>query len=328
LEDRNFNHFAHDRYREQLSATAEQGSQYDTGKAPPFWPRTWWINAVLFLLTLISTTVFGYALQLGFARGHVLDDEAIGLSYVRMLHADARVWTGLVYSIPLLLILLAHEFGHYFSCRYWRVRATLPYFGPSPTLLGTIGAFIWIRSPIYRRRSLFDIGVSGPICGFIVLLPFLVAGVWNSKVCQAAPAAGDVFSFGTPLILWLMEQWRFPGFSHANICLHPMAVAAWAGLLATAVNLLPVGQLDGGHILYSAFGERGHFYVSRVLVALLAFAGFLYWPWWVWAVILFFFRRHPLIYDQERLGPVRSVIGVAALLMLVLCFSVVPVRIH
>jgi membrane-associated protease RseP (regulator of RpoE activity) len=281
---------------------------------------------VLFLLTLVSTTVFGFAADLSFRQGRGLDDENIVQGYRLLFHGSREVWAGLAYSLPLLLILLFHEFGHYLTCRRWSVRATLPYFVPSPTLLGTLGAFISIRSPIYQRRGLFDIGISGPIAGFTALLPFLFVGVWNSRVCSSAGAHG-VFSFGTPLLLRMVEAWRFPGIAPHQICLHPIAMAAWAGLLATAINLLPVSQLDGGHIVYAALGARGHSVVSRAVVGLMGLAGFLYWPWWIWAVGMFFLRRHQLTYDAEPLGKQRRFLALAAVILFLLSFSIVPVRV-
>ncbi len=289
-------------------------------------PRRWWVHLLLFFLTLLTTTSFGFALAQSFAAGRPLNETFLVNGYLRLVHGAPDLWKGAVYSIPLLLILLAHEFGHYFTCRRWAVRATLPYFGPSPTLLGTIGAFIWIRSPIYNRRSLFDIGVSGPIAGFVVLIPFLIAGVWMSRVVHGIQSYGP-FVFGSPLLLSAVEWLRFPGVSSADICLHPMAIAAWAGLLATAINLLPLGQLDGGHILYAVLGERGHRIVSLTLVVILLLFGFLYWPWWVWAVVMFFLRRHPLIYDREPLGRGRKTAACAALLLFLLSISVIPVQI-
>lgn len=289
-------------------------------------PRRWWLAVSLFVLTLLTTTAFGFALTQSYSAGRPLDETFLENGYRHLLHGQSGFWIGGAYSMPLLLILLAHEFGHYFTCRKWAVDATLPYFGPSPTLLGTIGAFIWIRSPIYNRRSLFDIGVSGPIAGFAVLVPFLIAGVWMSRVVHGIQTYGP-FVFGSPLLLSALEWLRFPGVSSTDICLHPMAWAAWAGLLATAINLLPVGQLDGGHILYAVLGERGHRVVSLTLVAIMALLGFLYWPWWVWAVVMFFLRRHPLIYDRQPLGRGRMATACAALLLFLFSISIVPVQI-
>ena len=144
--------------------------------------RRWWLHSLLFLVTLITTTTFGFAEVQSFRFNRPLEIDWIVDGYVRLAHGDISVWTGLYFSIPLMLILLAHEFGHYIACRRWRVDASLPFFLPSPTLFGTLGAFIRIRSPIYTRRSLFDIGVSGPLAGFVVLLPFLLAGIRMSRV--------------------------------------------------------------------------------------------------------------------------------------------------
>jgi membrane-associated protease RseP (regulator of RpoE activity) len=134
------------------------------------------------------------------------------------------------------------------------------------------------------------------------------------------------FSFGTPLLIRVVEMLRFPGVSAGNVSLHPMAMAAWAGLLATAINLLPVGQLDGGHISYALLGERAHRILSLVVLCAMAVAGYLYWPWLVWAAALFFFRRHPLIYDHSPPDNKRCLLGAGAVLMFVLSISVVPVR--
>src|SRR5579875_1230073 len=288
-------------------------------------PRRWWIHLVLFLLTLLTTTVFGFALMQAFSAGRALDETMLTAGYARLLHGGQALPSGLVYSIPLLLILLAHEFGHYFACRRWRVAASLPYFGPSPTLLGTIGAIILIRSPICTRKSLLDIGASGPIAGFIVLTPALIAGVWLSRVVPGTQTSGP-FMFGMPLLMRAVEWLRFPGVAAKDISLHPMAISAWAGLLATAMNLLPAGQLDGGHILYALFGERAHRVFTFAFAAALVVMGFLYWPWWIGAVVVFLVRRHPLVYDKEPLGTRRSAVGVLAFALFVLSIAVVPLQ--
>lgn len=289
------------------------------------WPRKWWLNAVLFALTLLTTTLFGFAFTVTFAAHRPFDIDALAQAYIRLTRGDSNLWTGLHFSIPLLLILLAHEFGHYVECQRWNVDASLPYFLPSPTLFGTLGAFIRIRSPIYTRKSLLDIGVAGPVAGFLVLIPFLIAGVWMSHVANGA--AHESFVFGTPLMVRVFEWLRFPGVSPGDISLHPMAMAAWAGLLATAINLLPMGQLDGGHILYAVFGDRWHRIVSTIFVLIMVVLGFLYWAWWIWAGLMFFFgRRHPLVYDQTPLSRRRVMLGVAALLLFALSISIVPVQ--
>jgi len=290
------------------------------------WPRRWWINALLFFLTLLTTTVFGFGLVQSFSNGHLFEVDWILDGYTRLAHGDPGMWRGISFSIPLLLILLAHEFGHYVMSWRWRVNASLPYFLPSPLLFGTFGAFIRIRSPIYTRRALIDIGMSGPLAGAIILAPFLVAGVWMSKVVHGALDAGTL-TFGTPILLRVVERLRFPGIAASHIALHPMAMAAWAGLLATAINLLPIGQSDGGHILYAILGERWHRVISRALTGVLVLMGFLYAAWWIWAVLMFFFgRRHPLIYDRTPLTGWRLALGAIAMVLFALSISIVPVR--
>jgi Peptidase family M50 len=290
------------------------------------WPRRWWLNALLFLATLLTTTIFGAAVAQCFQAGQPLDLDVVWESYVRFAHRDPAVWKGLYFSAPLLLIYLTHEMGHYVKCRMLGVNASLPYFLPSPTLFGTLGAFIRIRSPIYTRRELFDIGIAGPIAGFVMLLPFLAVGVFLSRVMPAGAAPGQ-FVLGDPLILRLVEWLFFGTAGPAKILLHPIAVAAWVGLLATAVNLLPMGQLDGGHIVYALVGERGHRIVSTSVIGVLLLLGFVYWPWWLWAVVAFFLlRRHGLVYDRAPLKRGRVMLAVLAVLIFALSFSVVPVR--
>jgi membrane-associated protease RseP (regulator of RpoE activity) len=290
------------------------------------WPRLWWVNLLLLLATLITTTVFGFALVESFSSGRPFDVDRLVDAWTRLARGDRAVWAGLDFSAPLLLILLAHEFGHYIVCAQRGIKASLPYFLPSPMLFGTFGAFIRIRTPIYTRKSLFDVGIAGPIAGFIVLLPFLIAGVSMSRVAGGI-AGGGPFVFGTPLALRAAEWIRFPHAATADILLHPMAMAAWAGLLATAFNLLPMGQLDGGHILYAVFGQRGHRLISSSVVAVLALLGFLYWPWWFWGAVMFFLgRRHPLVYDGRPVSKSRMMLSAVALLLFLVSISVVPVR--
>jgi Peptidase family M50 len=289
-------------------------------------PSTWWLNGLLFVATFLTTTAFGSAVVESFARNRALTVDVLIDGYRRLIRFDGHIWTGLTFSVPLLAILLAHELGHYLECRRRNVDASLPYFLPSPSLFGTFGAFIRIRSPIYSREGLFDIGIKGPLAGFIALLPFLVAGVALSKT-SALPPSGDSILFGTPLILRVIEYLLFPGTPVSRILLHPIAIAAWAGLFATALNLLPIGQLDGGHIVYAFGVERWHRRSSLAFVLVLVIAGFLYWPWWLWAIASFFFyRRHPLVYDNTPLAGRRLLLGLAALIVFVLSVTAVPIK--
>jgi membrane-associated protease RseP (regulator of RpoE activity) len=291
------------------------------------WPRLWWVNAACALSTLLTTTLFGSALVSCFDSGQPLNPDLIWLAYLHVFRGEFAIWSGLEFSIPLLLILLAHEMGHYLQCRHWQVEATLPYFLPSPSLFGTFGAFIRIKSPIFTRTSLFDIGIAGPLAGFAVLIPCLIVGVALSHPVLLDPSA-EPLRFGSPLALQLLERAFFPHVPSAQVVLHPLAVAAWVGLLATAINLLPGGQLDGGHIVYALFGPRVHRIVSTGLVVVLAILGFWYWTWWAWAVAQFFFgRRHPLVYDRTPVSAGRVALAGLICLIFVLSFTLVPVRV-
>jgi membrane-associated protease RseP (regulator of RpoE activity) len=234
--------------------------------------------------------------------------------------------TGLPFSLSLLAILLAHELGHYVACLRYGIEATPPFFIPFPAPIGTFGAFIRIRAPIYSKRVLFDIAAAGPLAGFVLLVPALIAGVAWAKVIPGIADQGDLV-FGVPLIVRVLEQAFYPGVPAANIYLHPVARAAWVGVLATALNLLPIGQLDGGHILYSLLGERTRI-LSRILVVLLIPIGLIYsYSWLLWATFLFFFgMRHPAIYDSRPLGRGRLAIAWLALIIFVLCFTLEPIR--
>jgi len=292
----------------------------------PFPPEAWILHIGLLFVTFVTSTTFGSALAESFDTGSFLTEEALINSYRRLLHFDHRLWSGLAFSVPLLIVLLAHELGHFLECRRRQVDASLPYFLPSPFPLGTFGAFIRIRSPIYTREDLFDIGIRGPLAGFLALVPFLLIGVWLSRIAPHA-STGDPLTFGTPLVLRAVEQLRFPGVPVNRIVLHPMAMAAWVGLFATALNLLPIGQLDGGHILYAVGLQSWHRRISAVLIAMLAVGGFFYWPWWIWGAVMFFFgRRHPLVYDSTPLSKTRLALCFAAFLILVLSATVIPFR--
>ena len=288
-------------------------------------PR-WWLHILLVLLTLVTTSVAGAEFARSFDANQPIDILNGLHGYLDLFHNPGILLRGLVFSLPLLLILLAHEMGHYLTCRRYDVDATPPFFIPFPAAIGTFGAFIRIRAPIYSRRILFDIAAGGPILGFVTLFPVLVIGVLYSKVSPGIADSGDVV-FGVPLIVRLLEQIFFPGVPASDIYLHPVARAAWVGVLATALNLLPIGQLDGGHIIYAFLGERTRL-MSRILVVLLIPIGLVYsYSWLLWAAFLFFFgMKHPVIYDPQPPGAARAWTGVATFVILILCFTVDPVR--
>jgi membrane-associated protease RseP (regulator of RpoE activity) len=206
---------------------------------------------------------------------------------------------------------------------YHRVDASLPYFMTSP-FMGTFGAFIRVRSAICSKRQLFDIGVAGPVAGFVFLLPALAIGLAFSKVVPNIAHQGSL-QFGMPALQWLLQKAIFPGVRAADIYLHPVARAAWVGMFATAMNLLPIGQLDGGHILYSFFPKRHKTISSAVCVAMLPL-GWKFWPGWIlWAVVLGILgRRHPMVYDSTELTAGRRKLGWIALVIFVLCIAYAP----
>jgi membrane-associated protease RseP (regulator of RpoE activity) len=286
----------------------------------------WAIHWLLFVLTLATTTLVGVVFANTFQAGRPLDYDQYLNVFSVLQSRPALIVDGLAFSLTLMTILLAHELGHYFACRYYGIDASLPYFLPFPSPIGTLGAFIRIRSPIYTKQALFDVGIAGPLAGFAFLLPALAIGIGESKIIHGVGERGDL-TFGVPLIERFFEWIIFPHTRPSDILLHPVARAAWVGTLATALNLLPIGQLDGGHILYAFFGRR-HKLLSRIFVLALIPLGILYSPsWFVWAALLFFFAlRHPAIYDITKLDRNRTVLGLIALAILVLTFTLAPLR--
>jgi membrane-associated protease RseP (regulator of RpoE activity) len=286
-------------------------------------------HVVLFILTFISTTLAGgdyywsYLSELG---NTIPTDSQWSL----WLH-------GMTYSCAVLAILGAHEFGHYFACRYYGVDASLPYFIPFwipfAPLPGTLGAVIRIRQPIASKRQFFDIGIAGPIAGFLVLIPILVIGVALSDVVtvpSALPANVRSTEFGSPLIFSLVTK-LFHGTlaPGQSINYHPAAWAAWFGLLATALNLCPVSQLDGGHISYAVFGRRSStitMIVTAGMIGLALYSG-AYLLWTVLVVVMLYAmgRHHPRASDEsEPLDPARLWLAAFAVAMLVLSFTPIP----
>jgi membrane-associated protease RseP (regulator of RpoE activity) len=236
----------------------------------------------------------------------------------------------LIYMIVLLGILLGHESGHFLACRYYRINATLPYFIPAPTLIGTLGAFIKIKSPITRKKQLFDIGVAGPLTGFILSIPALIYGLSLSKAVPPIPQEGEfVFIFGEPLILKIIGAMIFKDIpSDYNVFLHPVAFAGWVGILVTSFNLFPVGQLDGGHVSYALLGEKSR-RIGKFVLVLFVVMGFVFWiGWFIWAFLLTFLGlKHPRIVDEPvPLSPRRKLIGYLMVLIFVLSFIPDPIK--
>jgi membrane-associated protease RseP (regulator of RpoE activity) len=283
----------------------------------------YWLYTLLFALTLLSTTVVGAAMQIDFNRNLPFDVENSLDMFLWAWRHPSLLLEGLPFSLTLLSILMAHEMGHYLAAIYHRVDSSLPYFMPSP-FLGTFGAFIRVRSPIYSKKVLFDIGIAGPIAGFVFLLPALAVGLAFSKVIPNIANQGSLL-FGAPPLQQLLQWAIFPGVHTADVYLHPVARAAWIGMFATSMNLLPIGQLDGGHILY-AFFPRHHKLVSKILCAAMLPLGIFWRGWFLWAVILFWLgRRHPAIYDPAGMSAGRRNLAWIALAIFVLCFIYSPI---
>jgi membrane-associated protease RseP (regulator of RpoE activity) len=282
-----------------------------------------WLHLTLFALTLLSTTLVGVDHYLGYASD--FGRQPVAFTPGLIVH-------GFWYSTTILLILGAHELGHYLACRYYQVDASLPFFIPMPLVLtGTLGAFIRIREPIRTKRMLFDIGIAGPLAGFAFAVPALFAGIALSPVVRV-PEDLAGFHLGEPLLFraatWVTWGSIADGYS---VNLHPMAFAAWFGLLATALNLFPIGQLDGGHISYAVLGRRSTVVTLGAIGAAIGLT-FFSMSWVVWTFLLIAMTlamgpRHPRTIDEDiPLDRTRTWMAVLALLVFVLCFTPNPIE--
>ncbi len=297
-----------------------------------------WINAVLFVLTLISTL---------FA-GALYTDAVLTLNSPWDFISPGFLLSGLPFAATLLGILGAHEFGHYFAARYHKVAVTLPYFIPMPLTFGTLGAFIQLKEPVPDRRKLFDIGVAGPLAGLVLAVPLLFYGLSTSVLGQL-PAQGGYMLEGNSIFYYTAKLLVFgqglPNFTTgADVMMNQVCYAAWIGLLVTALNLLPVGQLDGGHTVFAMFGEKAR-YINRIAVGILALfalasvgpvqrllpalSGVAYGGWFLWLFLILFLigvQHPPALDDVTRLDRRRWWIGVLVIIIFILIFVPVPMR--
>jgi len=286
------------------------------------------LACILFLLTLCTCLVAGAQFATAYAQNEAFSFDEFLRSFTLFYKHPLGLAAGLPFALTLLTILLTHELGHFFACRYHHIRATYPFFVPFPNLNGTFGAFILIRSPILTNRALFDVGASGPLVGFVFAVPALVYGVLHAKLVPglADPANAEVI-YGTPLLLRLLEAVLHPGVSPDALLLPPIGRAAWVGLFVTSLNLVPVAQLDGGHILRS-LSPRIHRYSSILLPAVLILLGLVgFWNgWYIWGVLLLAMRflRVTPIYDPAALDRARRWGALLALLIFLLSFMPVP----
>lgn len=289
------------------------------------------LPAVLFLATLLTTMAAGFFLHVSFVSE---SQEEIANRLRAALVNPMELLNGLPFCFTILAILLAHEMGHYLMCRYYGIRATLPYVIPAPppfNPFGTFGAVIKIKSAFANRRQLFDVGIAGPLAGFVLIIPALVIGIRKSKVFVFSDPLSETLEFGEPLLFRLAAILFFPGDPDASISLHPIGWAAWFGMLATSLNLLPIGQLDGGHVVYSIFGTRGHRIASFVTFASLVILSLFSWPMLGYLVfaflILFLGFRHPRpMTEFQQVDRGRILIALIGLIVFILTFIPIPIR--
>jgi membrane-associated protease RseP (regulator of RpoE activity) len=272
-----------------------------TGRRP-------FLNIILFFITLITTLLAG-TLQQG----------------INPLEHPGMIWRGIPFSFTLLMILGAHEFGHYIMAKRNHISVSLPYFIPAPSFIGTFGAFIKMKSPMMDRRMLLDVGAAGPLAGMIVAVPVLFMGLMLSEIRPEVAETG--MSLGSSLLFALIG-WIIHGYlpDQMNLILHPIAFSGWIGLLVTCLNLLPVGQLDGGHVAYAIFGSRQRIIAMLVIVVLIVLGLTAWSGWLVWAALLLFMGvSHPrVVYEWIPLDDSRRVIGWITLAIFVLTFTPVP----
>ncbi|HXQ26644.1 MAG TPA: site-2 protease family protein [Candidatus Acidoferrales bacterium] len=299
---------------------------------PPEAPRRreLWLPLILFLLTVVSTLIVGVEFGRSYAANQEPfsgDSNLLAMMLLPFRH-PAMFVLGIPFSFTLLAILFAHEMGHFFACRIYGIDASYPYFIPAPTLFGTFGAFIRIRSPIATRRALFDVGLAGPVVGFLIAAPAMVWGIATSKIVPDAQEHA-VFLFGHPALERLLVALFHPHLDPNWLLLNPVGRAAWVGLFVTALNLLPAWQLDGGHIMYSLTSAR-HAKISLGVALVLLGLGIYAWHGWAtWGVILLILSlrfRHPPVWDRwQPLDSARRAWAAVALVIFVLCFTLWPV---
>jgi membrane-associated protease RseP (regulator of RpoE activity) len=268
------------------------------------------LHIVLFILTFLSMLAAGALLQKG----------------VDIFSEPWRIVEGLPFALTLMVILLSHELSHYFASKKHHTKATLPYFIPAPSLVGTFGAFIKMKSPIITRKALIDIGASGPIAGFLLSVIAAIVGLRHSSVVPTTEMKGGL-SLGDSILFSLLSRLVLgtPPASY-DILLHPVAFAGWIGLFVTSLNLIPIGQLDGGHIAYAFLRER-HRILSIVLVMMLLILGFVFWEMWaLWGALMIVLglNHPPVIYWEVPLDRKRKVVGVLAFIIFILTFMPSP----
>ena len=286
-----------------------------------------WLNILLFVVTIVTTFIVGFSWSIGYKYAENFAQNPDLVPNPAMIMNPEIVILSLIYAVILLVILLGHELGHYLVCQYYKVDATLPYFIPAPTLIGTMGAFIRIRSPITKKQQLFDIGIAGPLTSFVLSLPACVLGLYLSKAVPSLPEEGSIL-FGDPLIFKFFGNIFFKGIPEGfDIVPHPIAFAGWVGILVTALNLFPVGQLDGGHVAYAFLGKKTRNLAPYILGIFILMGVFFWIGWFVWALLIYFLGlKHPHIYDEDKpLSSGRRSLGVLAIIIFIVSFTPEPI---
>ncbi len=271
------------------------------------------LHLILFVVTFISTLIAGSLFQKG----------------INIIAEPWRIIEGLPFALSLMIILLGHELSHYFASKRHHTKATLPYFIPAPSLIGTFGAFIKMKSPIITRKALIDIGASGPIAGFILSVAASAIGLRLSTVIPVSDTRGTL-GLGDSILFSLLSRLMLGVTPDGHdILLHPIAFSGWIGLFVTSLNLIPVGQLDGGHIAYAFLGTR-HLIVSRILLVFLFISGIFFWEGWlIWAILMVILglRHPPVIYWEMPLDKKRRLTGIAAMIIFIITFIPAPFKI-
>jgi membrane-associated protease RseP (regulator of RpoE activity) len=285
-------------------------------------PSKWPLNLLLFLLTVLTTTWAG-AYWNGVDPLQVATQPGGGFEAFL-----AGMRSGLPFALSLLTILTCHEFGHYFAARRYGLDTTLPFYIPIPPFvspIGTLGAVIKLKTPLYNRRILMDVGAAGPLAGAVVALPILAYGILHAPIAPAI--SGPVYVFNEPLLFTALERLLRPDIPpNGDIVATSTVLAGWIGLFVTALNLLPVGQLDGGHIVFALLG-RGQHVVGLATVVVLVGLGWLWNGWWMWVFLILFLVRikHPPVLDLDLpLDRKRKIIGWVTMVLFLLCIHPVP----
>jgi membrane-associated protease RseP (regulator of RpoE activity) len=289
-------------------------------------PRVW-LNILLFVVTAVSTFIVGFSWSIGYKYAELFSQNPEFVPDPGMILNPEIIVLSLIYTVVLLGILLGHELGHFLMCQHYRIDATLPYFIPAPTLIGTMGAFIRIRSPITKKQQLFDIGIAGPLTSFVLSLPAIVLGLYLSKAVPPLPEEESLL-FGDPLIFKFVGNLVFKGIPVGfDIVPHPIAFAGWVGILVTALNLFPVGQLDGGHVTYALLGKKS-LKLAPYIIGIFLLLGIFFWVgWFVWALLIYFLGlKHPQIFDEEvPLSPRRRLLSGLVLIIFIVSFTPQPI---